>query len=149
MNTIKEHLKQQAFKPVYLLYGSEDYLKRLYRDKLKTGILNDGSDMNYSYFEGKGIDTVKIMDIADTLPFLAERRLIIIENSGFFKSQNSLANEIGTLPDTTHIIFVEQEVDKREREGSGSLKVHFKWYIFSNLTQFYEATFPKGSTISQ
>ena len=115
MNTIKEHLKRQAFKPVYLLYGSEDYLKCLYRDKLKTGILNDGSDMNYSYFEGKGIDTVKIMDIADTLPFLAERRLIIIENSGFFKSQNSLADEIGTLPDTTHIIFVEQEVDKRNR----------------------------------
>lgn len=115
MNAIKEHLKQQTFKPVYLLYGSEDYLKRLYRDKLKAGILNGGSDMNYSYFEGKGIDTEKVMDIADTLPFLAERRLIIIENSGLFKSQSNLADYMETLPDTTHIVFVEQEVDKRNR----------------------------------
>lgn len=115
MNTIKEHLKQQTFKPVYLLYGSEDYLKHLYKDKLRNGILNGGNDMNYSYFEGKGIDTIKVMDIADTLPFLAERRLIIIENSGFFKSQSTLADNIETLPDTTHIIFVEQEVDKRNR----------------------------------
>lgn len=115
MNTIKEHLKLQSFKPVYLLYGSEDYLKHLYRDKLKDGILNGGSDMNYSYFEGKSIDTTKVMDIADTLPFLSQRRLIILENSGFFKNQSTLADDIETLPNTTHIVFVEQDVDKRNR----------------------------------
>lgn len=115
MNIIKENLKQQNFKQIYLLYGSEDYLKRLYRDKLKNAILDGGNEMNYSYFEGKGIDTTKLLDIADTLPFLSPRRLIIIENSGFFKNQSTLADDLQTLPNTTHIVFVEQDVDKRNR----------------------------------
>ena len=42
--------------------------------------------MNYSYFEGNKIVVKEVIDMANTLPFFAEKRLIIIENSGFFKS---------------------------------------------------------------
>jgi DNA polymerase-3 subunit delta len=115
MKNIKEHIKQNQFKPVYLLYGTESYLKKLYKDKLKTAILSDSDDMNYSYFEGKGTDVSKIIAAADTLPFFSDRRLIIIENSGLFKSQNTLADYIKSIPETTHIIFIENEIDKRNR----------------------------------
>ena len=56
MKQLKEDLKNQTFHPVYLLYGEEDYLKRMYRDRLKKAVLGDGDEMNYSYFEGKDID---------------------------------------------------------------------------------------------
>lgn len=115
MKNIKEHIKLNQFKPVYLLYGPENYLKKLYKDKLKTAILTDSDDMNYSYFEGKGIDVSRVMGIANTLPFFSEKRLIIIENSGLFKSQNDLADFVKEIPETTHIIFVENEIDKRNR----------------------------------
>ena len=115
MKNIKEHIRLNQFKPVYLLYGTETYLKKLYKDKLKAAILGDSDDMNYSYFEGKGVDTSKIIEISDTLPFFSEKRLILIENSGLFKSQNNLADYIKSIPDTTHIIFVETEIDKRNR----------------------------------
>jgi len=115
MKNIKEHIKQNQFKPVYLLYGSEGYLKKLYKDKLKTAILAEGNDMNFSYFEGKGIELSKVIDAANTLPFFSDRRLVIIENSGLFKSQSDLADFIKTLPPTTHFVFVESEVDKRNR----------------------------------
>lgn len=115
MKKIKEHIKQNQFKPVYLLYGQEAYLKNLYKGKLKDAILGDSDEMNYSYYEGKGIDVNKVIEIADTLPFFSERRIIIIENSGFFKSQNDLADYIKKMPDTTHIVFVENEIDKRNR----------------------------------
>lgn len=116
MKNIKEHIKLHQFKPAYLLYGIEDYLKKLYRDKLVAAILNNHmDDMNYSHFDGKGIDVPQIIGIADTLPFFSEKRVIVIENSGFFKSSNDLADYIKTMPDTTHIIFVEEEVDKRNR----------------------------------
>lgn len=115
MKNIKEHIKYNQFKPVYLLYGTESYLKKLYKDKLKDAILGDGDEMNYSYFEGKNIDTAQIISAAQTLPFFADRRLIIIENSGLFKSQSDLADYIKSFPDTTHIVFVETEVDKRNR----------------------------------
>ena len=42
--------------------------------------------MNYHYFEGKNTIPEKLIDLAETMPFLAERRVIVVENSGFFKS---------------------------------------------------------------
>ena len=115
MKTIKEHIKNNQYKPAYLLYGTEDYLKKLYQGKLKDGILGSGDEMNYSYFEGKGISVEQIVASAQTLPFFSDRRLIMIKNSGFFKSQNDLADVIRDFPDTTVLVFVEQEVDKRNR----------------------------------
>lgn len=115
MQNIKAHIQQNQYKPVYLLYGNEAYLKKLYKNKLKDGVLGDSDEMNYSYFEGKGIDINKIVDIAQTLPFFSERRLIIIENSGLFKAQNDLTDHLKSFSSTTIIVFVESEVDKRNR----------------------------------
>ncbi len=115
MQTIKEHIKNNQFKPVYLLYGAEDYLKKLYQNKLKQGIIGEGDDLNFSMFEGKGIDISEVTGIAQTLPFFSERRLILIRDSGFLKSANDLAEVLKEMPETTHIVFVESEIDKRNR----------------------------------
>jgi DNA polymerase-3 subunit delta len=115
MKVIKEHIKTGSFKTYYLLYGSEEYLKKLYRDKLRTAIIGDGSDMNYSYFEGKGLDLKEISQIAQTLPFFSDKRLVIIENSGLFKASNEFAAMVKIIPDSTFFIFVESEVDKRNK----------------------------------
>lgn len=115
MQTIKEHIKNNEYKPVYLLCGTEDYLKKLYQGKLKEAILTGSDDMNYSYFEGKETDPSKVIEACETLPFFSDRRLICIKNSGFFKSANDLADYIKTMPDTSHIVFVEAEIDKRNR----------------------------------
>lgn len=115
MQTIKTHIQQNQYKQIYLLYGSEDYLKKLYKNKLKDGMIGQDDGMNLSYFEGKGLDINKVVEIAQTLPFFTERRLIIIEQSGLFKSQNDLADAIKQFPSTTHVVFVESEVDKRNR----------------------------------
>lgn len=115
MKVIREHIKNKDYKRFYLIYGSEEYLKKLYRDKMKAAIIKDGGDINYSYFEGKDIEPVKLMSVAQTLPFFADQRLIIVENSGFFKGQNELTERLADTPDTTVIIFVEGEVDKRNK----------------------------------
>lgn len=115
MQIIKEHIKQNQFKQCYLLYGTEEYLKKLYKNKLKTGIIGNEDTMNYTYFEGKSIEIPKVIEVAETLPFFSERRLLLIENSGLFKSSNDLADYIKTMPDYCYMIFVESEVDKRNR----------------------------------
>lgn len=114
MKTIAEHIKKNEFKNVYLLYGEEAYLRHQYRDKLKEALCPEGDEMNISRFEGKGISNVEVADLAETLPFFAERRLIIIEESGWFKNgSDGFEEKLKEFPDTTFLVFVESEVDKR------------------------------------
>ena len=116
MQSINQDIKTGEFKQVYLLHGDEAYLRKSYRDKLRGALSRPDDSLNYTYFEGKGINPLEIIDLAETMPFLAEKRLIIIENSGFFKSAcDSLADYISEIPETTHLVFVEGETDKRGR----------------------------------
>lgn len=116
MKQIVEDIKNEDFKQIYLLYGVEEYLKRLYKNKLKTALIGTEDTMNYQYFEGKNINVNEVIDLAETLPFFADRRLIIIENSGLFKGEGQkLADYIKEMSVTTHFVFVESEVDKRSR----------------------------------
>ncbi len=115
MNRIRDDIKKRNFHNLYLLYGDEEYLKRYYRENLKYCILEDSDDMNFSKFENKGIDLNEVQAIADTLPFFSEYRLIIIQDSGLFKSSNDFADYLEHMPDSTIIVFVEKEIDKRNK----------------------------------
>ena len=115
MNTLKQHIKTNTYERLYLLYGNEAYLKRFYKNKLKLGILGESDEMNFTYAEGKDIDGNEIIHIAQTLPFFSERRLIMIENSGWFKNQSVFADYVKEMPESTFVIFIENEVDKRNR----------------------------------
>lgn len=115
MKIINEDIKANEYKSVYLIYGDEPYLKRQYKDKLRDAIAGDDT-MNYSYFEGDKIVLKDILDIGDTMPFFSDHRLIIVEDSGFFKSSNEeLADYIRNMPDYLIMVFVESEVDKRNK----------------------------------
>ncbi len=113
MKSLNEDLKTGQFHKAYLLYGEEAYLKKQYKDKLRTALVGDDT-MNYAYFEGKGVNYKEIIDLAETMPFFAERRLLVLEDTGFFKNASSeLSDYLRELPDTTVFVFVESEVDKR------------------------------------
>lgn len=116
MQVLNQDIKEKNFKKAYLLYGEEAFLKRSYKNRLKEAVAGDDT-MNFNYFEGKGIDVAEIIGLADTMPFFSEKRLILIEDSGFFKSAagEELVSYLPSMPDTTCIVFAESEVDKRNR----------------------------------
>ena len=108
MKTIDEDIKSGQFKRVYLLFGEEAYLKHQYKRKLKQALVASDDTMNFSSFEGKDTNPKAIIDLAETLPFFADRRLILIENSGFFKNScEELAAYLPELPESTCLVFVE------------------------------------------
>ena len=116
MKSLNEDLKSGQLNRVYLLYGEEAYLKKQYREKLRNALVSPDDTMNYAYYEGKGININEVIDLAETLPFFAERRLIVLEDTGFFKSATpELADYLKEMPETTAMIFVESEVDKRSK----------------------------------
>lgn len=116
MKSLNEDLKTGQFNNIYLLYGEEAYLKKQYKEKLRNAMLSPDDTMNFAYYEGKGINVNEVIDLAETLPFFAERRLIILENTGLFKSASAeLADYLKEMPETTSMIFVEEEIDKRNK----------------------------------
>ena len=122
MKTIDEDIKSGQFKKIYLLYGDEAYLKKQYKDKLKKALVQPDDTMNFTAYEGKDTNPKEVIDLSETLPFFADRRVILIENSGFFKgSCEELAEYMPQVPDTTLFLFVEEEVDNTDRGTSDTL----------------------------
>lgn len=113
MRKINQDIKNRTFQNIYLLYGEEGYLKKQYRDRIKAAVCGEDT-MNYAYFEGKGADVNEIISIADTMPFFAEKRLVVVENSGFFKkADEKMLEYLNHLSESTVLVFVEEETDKR------------------------------------
>jgi DNA polymerase-3 subunit delta len=132
MKTIDNDIKTGQFKKAYLLYGEERYLIRQYRDKLVKAMVAEGDTMNFSTYEGEDIDQAEIISMADTLPFFADRRVILVEDSGLFQlrgkstddqqdggkgkaSEGGLAGYLASGSESTYFLFVEEKVDKRSK----------------------------------
>ena len=115
MQRILSAIKENRFANVYLLYGEERYLKKQYTDKLRKALAGD-DEMNVHFFEGKDISVAQIIDLAETMPFLADRRVIFLSDSGLFKSGGEqMADYLAAPNDTTFFVFTESEVDKRSK----------------------------------
>ena len=116
MQQLIQDLKNQTYKQMYLLCGEEDYLRRQYRDKLKKALVPEDDTMNFHSYEGKDINVGEIIDLAETLPFFAEKRVILIENSGLFKSGGEkLAEYLSNPAESVMMIFTETQIDKRSK----------------------------------
>ena len=106
MKTIDNDIKLGQLKKAYLLYGQERYLIRQYREKLKNAIVSPDDTMNFTGFEGADINVKEIIDLAETMPFFAERRLILLEDSKLFKKGgDELGDYLAELPEATYFVF--------------------------------------------
>ena len=110
---LKKELDEDTFHQLYLLYGSERYLLLQYKAMLLSKLVNDGDTMNFTTYQGSSADIPTILSDARTMPFLAERRVVLVEGSGFFtKSVDELTDGLDDLPETSVLIFVEPDVEK-------------------------------------
>lgn len=118
MRELREQIQNRSLNGAYLFYGEEKYLIRLYLDMI-LGALFENEDerlLNYSVLdEPKNIPD--IISTLETLPFLAEKRLVVIKNSGAFVPGDdfeTLANAVAGL-ESTVAVFVEEKVNKTSK----------------------------------
>lgn len=116
MQTLNKDISRKSLKQIYLLYGEETYLIRTYKKRLREAMVGDDT-MNFTYAEGKEIALHEIKDAAEAMPFFGDHRLVMLENSGLFKgaSQGGWDALLEGIPETTYLVFVEKEVDKRNK----------------------------------
>lgn len=115
MKILKDDIKTGNFKKYYLLYGDDSFLVNSYKNKIIKSMFPENDDINLTVFEDKGIDVSEVVSVAETLPFFAERRLIVIIKSGWFSKSTDFADYIDKAPETTTFLFVEDSIDKRNR----------------------------------
>lgn len=114
MDIINNDIETGSFSNVYLLGGNEKYLLYQYRDNLIQALVNPDDTMNYAVYKGDSVKSDSIVEFASTMPFFADRRVVLVENSGFFQKGNEDIEELmQALPETTILIFVEDAIDKR------------------------------------
>ena len=124
-NALNNDIRERSFKSIYLLLGEQAYLRNQNRDRLVTAALGLGSVQeagdcfNYSRFAGENAAADRIIEMAQTLPFFSEKRVIVLEDTGFFdKGANdaaALSEFLPVMPDTTMIIMSEAKTDKRSK----------------------------------
>lgn len=119
MKELKKQWKAHEFAPCYLFYGAEGFLCREYEAALRKAILPEGTEMmNHDTFAEKNATAVAIMDAAETLPFLHDKRLVTVRNSEFFlkngrkEEGEKLKTFLGELPESTCLLFIEEKAEK-------------------------------------
>ncbi|MHB8063348.1 MAG: DNA polymerase III subunit delta [Ruminiclostridium sp.] len=128
LEILKKQIKEDKLQNVYLFYGAEDYLIKYYINTITKLIVNDeNSELNYIAFDGK-TDVDTIIANCETMPMFSDKKLVIIKNSGLFKSKKSDSPDSGldkkstkdkfseyleNIPSYTCLILVETELDKR------------------------------------
>ncbi len=115
---VRDDIKSGNFKRFYLLSGDETYSRDLDFSLLKKALMPEMAEMNFSEFDGRFMKGAALCDAiieaADTLPFFAEKKLISVSFSGFFKKADEHFTEyIKKMPESTILIFKENECDKR------------------------------------
>ncbi len=116
MNPIDEDIKSGQFHNLYLICGTENYMKKQYRDKLIHSLKVEGDTMNFTRFEGEKTDVKALISFADTMPFFADRRVVLCENTGLFKKTDEDFTEyLSSIPETAVLVFVERETDGRSK----------------------------------
>lgn len=139
--TIKEDIKIGRIRKCYLIYGDEAYLKKLNEKRITDSVMKGclSPEMNMGIFDGAS-DINKVTDACDTLPFMCERRLVIVKDSGLFKAGRKSDSEkmtayIPSLSESICLLFVENDVDKR----SSLYKIVNKTGLAENCTSLKES----------
>lgn len=123
---IFKDIKDGKEKSLYLFYGRENYLIDKVLKKIQ-GIYINGNNKSFNYIviDGENIQVDSLIDACETVPFIGEKRIVIVKEAGLFSAKKNvipkedeerLINYFSNMPNTTLLFFVEgSNIDKRKK----------------------------------
>lgn len=121
---IFKDIKAGGFRGVYLFFGDEQFIKEeALNQTIETLIESQFMDLNCSILEGSQVNLEDIINACETLPFMAEIRLVIIKDLPILygRSGNEIDEEglmkymQGMSESTCLILYCRENIDKRKR----------------------------------
>ncbi|MBR6824946.1 MAG: DNA polymerase III subunit delta [Oscillospiraceae bacterium] len=128
---LKEDLKQKNPGRFYVIYGEEDYLCRYYFTQLRKLLLDDlTGDFNFHKLTVENFSVELLNDSLETLPMMADRSLIQVDEVDFFALDSSAQEQIITilqdLPEHCCLVltYLDFKPDKRKKKLWDTIEKH-------------------------
>lgn len=108
-------LEKGNYPPVLLLYGKEAYLRDHYAHRIRATAVTQMPELNTSEFSELPYSIETLREAVQTIPFLDERRLVIIRSCQLFAPEQAdfakkLAELIPQIPKSTLLLLLEGEL---------------------------------------
>lgn len=120
LHMLKKQIDSDKLSKLYLFFGEEEFLTEYYTNRICEKIPDMGfPEFNRIKLDGKSSSASEIADSVETFPMMAERKVVIISESGAFGARSSqeiknlYVEMFKNLSDDTVIIIQETNVDKR------------------------------------
>lgn len=113
--TLWKNIKSEEFLPVYLLKGSEPYLKLNYANLLAGSVVPAGLEVfNFHKLDGETVTMNELVECVEALPAMCERTCVLVHDLDFEKLDDSdrdaLVDLLSDAPDTCTLIFWQDTV---------------------------------------
>ncbi|MBQ6265096.1 MAG: DNA polymerase III subunit delta [Clostridia bacterium] len=94
----------------YLIYGDEDYLKKIYVNKIVSAVVDDDfAEFNYHKFNGKEVSLGDVYDSVEAMPMMSDTTCVLVEDMPFDTLDESgivmLNDMVVNIPETCALIF--------------------------------------------
>ncbi len=113
-------MDQETLSPhVFLFYGENTFeLQKKVKFWIQEFTIRHG-DTNMDIMDGSSVQTKNIMAIAEIMPFLSEKRLIIVNNfisNASLEEQKKLSEKLDKIPESSIVVFVEKEESPSQKD---------------------------------
>ena len=113
---LKTDLKDGALGCAYLFYGEESYLREYYLGEVRKLLIPAGfEEFNYHKLEGKSLTIQNLAEMAEAMPMLAERTLLVVTDLDLFKlneeQREKLIAFLEDIPPYCCVIFVYDTIE--------------------------------------
>jgi DNA polymerase-3 subunit delta len=96
------------------LTGSNSFGLRAELDRRVADFVAAYTDMGLEKLDGEEADYLRLVDAVQNLPFLAERKLVVLRNPGANKEfADKFEDLLPAIPEVTDVIIYEPKLDKR------------------------------------
>ena len=119
---LKTDLKDgNALGNAYLFYGEESYLREYYLGQMRKALVPAGfEEFNYHALEGKDLTAQSLTEMAEAMPMLAERTLIVVTDWDIYKlgedQRERLIALLNDLPEYCCVVFVYDTVAYKQNK---------------------------------
>ena len=137
---LKRQIREKNMSNCYLFYGSEDYLKQFYANKICSKFVTPGSEtFSLRKYDGKENTLDEVFEGAQSMPFMSEYCVVVAHDFPLDAPTNDQKEQIEeflqNIPDTSITIFWMDGIELTTKKGKWAIDIFTKYATAVNFAK--------------